>query len=105
MAANRRIRPRIMLNSDGAALISRFQTVPIGVDGLIDEVYTPLAASHVDAVLWAMGSAVDGIHASNQWVHRTKIGEIFGQEMTEFSSEEFRRRKVNAFDENLLSWD
>ncbi len=97
-AADRRILPRIMLNSDGAALISRFQAVPMGVEGLVDEVFAPLEDSHVDAVLWALGSAVDGIHASNQWVHRTKIGETFGEDMTDFPSEEFRRRKVNALD-------
>jgi len=91
-------RRRIILNSDGAALISRFQPCPMGVEGLIDEVFTPLRGSHVDTIFWALGSAVDGIHASNQWAHRTKLGQIFGEGMTEFPSEEYRRRALNIRD-------
>ncbi|MHC4124528.1 MAG: hypothetical protein ACYSSI_13210, partial [Planctomycetota bacterium] len=88
---------RIIVNNDGAPLISPNQKCPMGIEGLIDEVFTPFEGSHVDAIFWALGSTVDGINASNQWSHRTKNGEIFGENIKDdnFPSKEYRRRTLN----------
>ena len=100
-------RRRLMFNNDGGTLVGPTLEAPIGVDGLVKLTIDPLKHTHVDTLVWTLGTdpyhGIPTSRLSDWYSHDTQVGSRWGSDRQSFSTAGGWRIYENARD--LLSRD
>jgi len=91
---------RLVLCNDGGSLGAPDLEAPIGIEGLVREAIDPLRDTMVDTLYWQIGvdpwMGTDTHRLSDWYLHRTKVGTLWGSDRDKFKTASEWRIYENA---------
>ncbi|MFZ2278480.1 MAG: family 10 glycosylhydrolase [Prosthecobacter sp.] len=91
---------RLVLCNDGGSLGAPGMEAPIGIEGLVREAIDPLRDTMVDTLYWQIGvdpwMGTDTHRLSDWYLHRTKVGTLWGSDRDKFKTASEWRIYENA---------
>lgn len=99
-AAEGKPKRRLVLCDDGGSLGAPDMEAPIGIEGLVREAIDPLRDTMVDTLYWQIGvdpwMGTDTHRLSDWYLHRTKVGTLWGSDRDKFKTASEWRIYENA---------
>ncbi|WP_395744679.1 family 10 glycosylhydrolase [Prosthecobacter sp.] len=99
-AAEGKPKRRLVLCDDGGSLGAPDMEAPIGIEGLVKEAIDPLRDTMVDTLYWQIGvdpwMGTDTHRLSDWYLHKTKVGTLWGSDRDKFKTASEWRIYENA---------